>query len=117
VSGAVDLVLDVVAAGLLLSGSTLALIGALGLHRLGDLYARMHAATKPATLGVSLCLAGAALQVDHLTTVTKILLAILLQLLTNPVTGHLLARAAHSAGAPTSPTTVIDELDGDGSSA
>ncbi len=107
-------VLDVVAAALILSGSSLALIAAVGLHRLGDLYARMHAATKPATLGIGLCLSGAALTVDHLSTVTKIVLAIVLQLPTNPVAAHLLGRSAHHAGAAKSPTTVLDELEDGG---
>ena len=104
-------VLDVASAVLVLSGSAIALVAALGLHRLPDLYARMHAATKPATLGISLCLAGAVLQVDDLGDGTKVVLAIALQLVTNPVGAHLLGRAAHRAGAATSPATVLDELD------
>jgi multicomponent Na+:H+ antiporter subunit G len=102
--------LDVVSAVLVLSGSVIALVAAIGLHRLPDLYARMHAATKPATLGISLCLSGAALQVERVGDVTKVLLAIALQLLTNPVGAHLLGRAAHRAGAAQAPTTVLDEL-------
>lgn len=104
-------VLDVVAAVLLVSGSLLALVAAIGLVRLPDVYARMHAATKPATLGISLCLSGAALRVDDLSDVTKIVLAIAFQLLTNPVAAHLFGRAAHRSGAPKSPATVIDEMD------
>ncbi|MPY92889.1 MAG: Na+/H+ antiporter subunit G [Acidimicrobiia bacterium] len=103
--------LDVVSAVLVLAGSGIALVAAVGLHRLPDLYARMHAATKPATLGISLCLSGAALQVDHLADVTKIVLAVALQLITNPVGAHLLGRAAHEAGAAQSPSTVLDELE------
>jgi multicomponent Na+:H+ antiporter subunit G len=106
----VSTVLDVVSAVFVLSGSAIALVAALGLHRLPDLYARMHAATKPATLGISLCLAGAALQVDDLGDGTKVVLAIALQLVTNPVGAHLLGRAAHRSGARQAPTTVLDEL-------
>jgi multicomponent Na+:H+ antiporter subunit G len=103
-------VLDVVAAVLLLTGSSLALVAAIGLVRLPDVYARMHAATKPATLGISLCLTGAALRVDDVSDVAKIALAVAFQLLTNPVAAHLFGRAAHRVGSPQSEHTVVDEL-------
>lgn len=107
----VSTVLDVISAVLLLSGAFISLVAAIGLHRLPDLYSRVHAATKPATLGISLCLSGAALQVEDLSHVTKIILAIGLQLLTAPVSAHLLGRSAHEAGAAKSEHTVIDQLD------
>ena len=102
---------DVVAAFLLLAGSGLALTAVVGLYRLPDVYARMHAATKPATLGVALCLAGAAVRVDDPSDVAKLTAALVFQLVTAPVAGHLLGRAAHHTDAPRSPHTVIDELD------
>ena len=75
-----------------------------------DVYARMHVATKPATLGITLCLAGAALRADSASTATKLVLAIVFQLVTTPAAGHLLGRAAHAARAPVSEYTVVDEL-------
>jgi multicomponent Na+:H+ antiporter subunit G len=107
---AVGVALDVVAAALMLSGAAIAIIAAYGLHRLPDVYARMHVATKPATLGIALCLAGAALRADHPSTATKLVLAIAFQLVTTPVAGHLLGRAAHAARVPQSEYTFIDEL-------
>lgn len=107
------MVLDVVSAILLLAGSALTLTAVVGLYRLPDIYARMHAATKPATLGVTLCLVGAALQVDDVAVVTKLLLAAVFALLTAPVAGHLLGRAAHATGAAQSLETVVDELEGE----
>lgn len=105
------ILLDVASGALLLVGTALTVTAVVGLHRLPDVYARMHAATKPATLGIALCLTGAVLQVDDLSVVTKLLLAIVFQLATAPVSGHLLGRAAHDAGAARSPHTVVDELD------
>ncbi len=105
-----NLVLDVVSAVLMLSGAVIAVIAAVGLLRLPDVYARMHVATKPATLGITLCLSGAALRVTGASTVTKLVLAIVFQLVTTPAAGHLLARAAHAARGPFSEHTVIDEL-------
>lgn len=106
----VDTVLDVVAAVLMLSGAAIAVIAAIGLHRMPDVYARMHVATKPATLGIALSLAGAALRADHASTATKLVLAIVFQLVTTPVAGHLLGRAAHAARVPQSEYTFVDEL-------
>lgn len=103
-------VLDVVAAVLMLSGAVVAVIAAFGLHRLPDVYARMHVATKPATLGITLCLTGAALRADGASTATKLMLAVVFQLVTTPAAGHLLGRAAHSARAAVSEYTVVDEL-------
>lgn len=101
---------DIVTAALLLAGSVLALVAAIGLHRLPDLYARMHAATKPATLGLALCLTAAIIAVDGIDTRTKLALAIALQFLTAPTAAHLLGRAAHEHRVEQSPHTVIDEL-------
>lgn len=103
-------VIDVVSAVLFVAGSMLALVAAIGLVTLPDVYARMHAATKPATLGISLCLTGAALQVGGLSDAAKIGLALAFQLLTNPVAAHLFGRAAHRVGSPQSDLTVIDEM-------
>ena len=58
-----DLVLDIVGAAMMLAGAVIAIIAAVGLHTMPDVYARMHVATKPATLGIALCLGGAALRV------------------------------------------------------
>ncbi len=102
--------LAVLSAALLVAGTSLTVTAVIGLYRLPDVYARMHAATKPATLGITLCLVGAALRVDDVDVVTKLLLAAAFQLATAPVAGHLLGRAAHDTGAAQSISTVIDEL-------
>lgn len=103
-------VLDIVAAACMLAGAVIAIIAAVGLHRLPDVYARMHVATKPATLGITLCLAGAALRSEGASIATKLVLAIVFQLVTTPAAGHLLGRAAHAARAEVSEHTVFDEM-------
>ncbi len=94
---ALAIVVDVVSAVLLLVGALLALVAAVGLHRLPTLGARLHAATKPATLGVSCLLLGAAPQVPAWEDRVTLLLAIAVQLSTAPVAGHLLGRANRDA--------------------
>jgi multicomponent Na+:H+ antiporter subunit G len=106
----VNTILDVSSSALMIAGALIAVVAAVGLHRLPDVYARMHVATKPATFGITLCLSGAALRVPGASTVTKLVLAIVFQLVTTPAAGHLLGRAAHASRAPVSEFTVMDEL-------
>lgn len=89
-------VLEVVSAVLAIAGALLALVAAVGLHRLADTRSRMHAATKPATLGVLLCSMGAVLQLDQVSSITKVVVIVVLQLVTAPVGAHMLARALTS---------------------
>ena len=101
---------DVLVSLLVVLGSGLVLLASLGLVRLPDLYTRMHASTKPATLGVSLVVAALALQTGELGIGVRALLIVLFFLLTAPVAAHRLARAAYEAGVPRWEGTVRDEL-------
>ena len=89
----VDGALDVVSGVLLITGSLLALVASIGLLRLGDARSRMHAATKPATLGVVMCGTGAILQFDEWSSITKLVAVIALQLITVPIGAHALSHA------------------------
>lgn len=104
------MIVDVVSALLLLSGSLLALTAALGLVRLPDVFSRMHAATKPATLGILLLMIGAVLQVDAPSNRAKLLLVAVLQFVTAPVAAHMVGRAAYRSGAGALDDLVVDEL-------
>jgi len=95
---------------LLVAGAALVLIGCLGLVRLPDLYTRMHASTKPATLGVSLVVAALAVHEADLGIAMRALLIVLFFLLTAPVAAHRLGRAAYRAGVPRWPGTVRDDM-------
>ena len=85
--------IEIVAAVLLLAGCSLALFGALGVLRFPGLFARMHAATKPPTLGLVLVAAGIAAVAADLADAAFVVLVVALQFLTAPVGAHLLARA------------------------
>lgn len=102
-------ILEIVASVFLLGGSGLALLAGLGVLRLPDLFARMHAATKPATLGLLLICVGAALVDSDLADITKLVLVVVLQFLTAPVGAHMVGRAAYHAGGLLHPDTVLDE--------
>jgi multicomponent Na+:H+ antiporter subunit G len=95
---------------LLLAGSGLMLIAALGVARLPDLFTRMQAATKAGGPGVSLLVAAVALHFADGYVAIRALLVAAFSLLTFPVAAHLIARAAYVAGVPLWSGTVADEL-------
>lgn len=84
--------MDVIGEILLVAGAAWFVLAALGVTRLGDSLARVHAATKATTLGMLLVLVGA-LVLSPGADAVKLVLAIALVLLTNPLGGHLLGRA------------------------
>lgn len=106
------MVADVVSSVLVLSGAFLGLVAGVGLVRFPDVFARMHAATKPATLGLLLISVAALLQVGDAEEVIALVLIVVLQFLTSPVGAHMVGRAAYRAGGQLSPDTVLDELAG-----
>lgn len=101
---------EAAAAACILAGTAFALLGALGLQRFEDVFARMHAATKPVTLGLALVFLGAALVQDDVPTATKLLLAGALQFITAPIGAHMIGRAAYRAGGQLGPGYETDEL-------
>lgn len=102
-----------IASVFMLAGSALALIAGIGLVRLPDVFARMHAATKPATLGLLFICVGAGIADASLPDVAKLTLVVALQFLTAPVGAHMVGRAAYHAGGLLHPGTVLDEMAGD----
>jgi multicomponent Na+:H+ antiporter subunit G len=98
-----------------LIGSILVLLGAVfhfsagvGLLRMPDAYTRMQAGTKATTLGNTLVLAGIAFY--HPDWTLKLLIVIYFVLMTNPISSHALARAAHAIGIPMARETKVDAL-------
>jgi multicomponent Na+:H+ antiporter subunit G len=83
---------------LLLGGSAIALISAIGLLRLPDLLTRMHAASKAGAAGSSFLLVALALASSDPAVWIKCAAAIAFFFLTAPVSAHLLAKAALAAG-------------------
>ncbi|MEM8902606.1 MAG: monovalent cation/H(+) antiporter subunit G [Actinomycetota bacterium] len=104
-------VVEVLMAVLLLTGSALALIAAIGLFRMPDAYSRIHVATKPATLAVVCTVGGAVLALPGLAPTTKLVLAVALQFWTAPVASHMIGRAGHDAGLEPASPWVADDMD------
>lgn len=90
-------------------GALLMFLAGLGILRMPDLFTRMHASTKGASLGVALLLIAAALVFGELAVVTKALVTTAFIFLTAPVAAHLLGRAAYSRKIPLWEESVLDE--------
>ena len=88
-------VADVVGALLLLLGALLCLAAATGLVRFPDVLTRMHAATKPQTLGLLCAVGGVALSLREPRALGVLFLVAVLQLLTAPVAAHMVGRTAY----------------------
>jgi multicomponent Na+:H+ antiporter subunit G len=99
-----------IASILLLLGSFLMLVAAIGAVRMPDIYSRAHAAAKAASLGVVLLVSAAALV--HRTVLLESILIVLLVYLTAPVASHMIARSAFRTGQPFWHGTTINELAG-----
>ncbi len=101
-----------VAIVLKLAGVGFLLLAALGVLRFSDPFQRMHASTKAGTLGAGLVVAGAMVAIGTWGAVLIGMGTILFLLLTVPVAGHLLGRAAYVSGAKLKVEPGRDALDG-----
>lgn len=97
---------------LILIGSVMAVISAIGILRLPDVYTRSHAATKSSTLAVLLSLIGTFIYFwasENFISV-RVLLGIIFVFLTAPVSGHLITRAAYRSKVKLSDSSTEDAL-------
>ncbi len=92
----------------LIIGSLFLFSAGLGVLRMPDTYNRIQTGTKATTLGTIMVLVGLAFL--HPAWTLKLIILIFFVMLTNPVSSHALARAAHSIGIFETETTVIDQL-------
>lgn len=88
-------VADLVGAFLVLLGAFLCLAAAIGLLRFPDVLSRMHAATKPQTLGLILVAVGVVLSLRSWAAFGTLVLIAAFQLATAPVAAHLVGRTVY----------------------
>ena len=89
---------DIASWVLLLLGGGFCIVGGLGLLRLPDVYARMHAAGITDTLGAGLVIAGLMLQGGFSLVTVKLFLILVFLLFTSPTSTYALANAAYQRG-------------------
>ncbi len=93
-----DLVADILSGILLAGGSLLAVIGAVGIIRLPDVFARMHAGGIIDTMAAGMILAGLMVQSGFTLVTVKLFLIIAFLFYTAPTATHALANAALKSG-------------------
>lgn len=104
----IPLISDIVGNLLLIIGSLFLFSAGLGVLRMPDTYNRIQTGTKATTLGSIMVLVGLAFL--HPAWTLKLIILIFFVMLTNPVSSHALARAAHTIGISETETSIIDQL-------
>ncbi|KAA3662209.1 MAG: monovalent cation/H(+) antiporter subunit G [Chloroflexi bacterium] len=94
------------------AGVFFVLVAGIGMVRMPDIFLRMSAATKAATLGLGLILVGTAVYFWDLSISARAVATIIFVLLTAPVSAHMIARAAYSDGVELWDKTQVDQLKG-----
>jgi multicomponent Na+:H+ antiporter subunit G len=97
---------------LLFLGAIFILIAGLGVLRMPDVFMRLSATSKAATLGVGLVLVATAFYFDDFGITARALATIVFLLLTTPVAAHRISRAAYLTGVPLWERTRCDEMQG-----
>jgi len=93
-----NVVIQILTVVLVLVGTLFSILGVLGLIRLPDVYARLHAAGKVGVFGAALLAVAVALFALSVASRAVILVALLI--IAGPVVSHALASAAHRLGIP-----------------
>ena len=101
--------IDILAGIMWIAGSAFALLAAVGVLRLPDVFTRMQASTKASTLGLGCLLIGAALQLGDFGSVIRLASIGAFLLLTTSVAAHVIARASYLADVPLWEGTVLDQ--------
>lgn len=98
--------------GFMIVGTFFILVGGIAIVRLPDVFLRMSATTKVATLGVGFTLLATAIYFNNLGVTSRAIATIIFVMLTAPVSAHMIGRAAYFDGVPLWKGTVLDELRG-----
>ncbi|MCK5846760.1 MAG: Na+/H+ antiporter subunit G [Bacteroidales bacterium] len=106
--------LEIIGQIFLLMGSFSLLTAAIGLLRMPDVYNRVQTGTKASTLGAILSFIGLALMTYEnwveINWVGRFAVLVVFIILTNPVSSHVLMRAAYAMKIPLSKLTTVDKL-------
>ncbi len=106
-------VLDVIAAACMIAGALLGLSAGVALLRFPDLLSRMHSATKPQVLGLMLLMIGLGIELRDFLAGVTLLLVVAFQLVTGPISAHMLSRAGYRTGKVDHSMLIVDELTDD----
>lgn len=88
--------LEILIAGLIVTGAGLTFIGSLGILKLPDIFMRLHGPTKAGTLGIGLVLLASSIYFTFVIgrfSIEQVLVAAFL-IITAPITSHIIAKTA-----------------------
>jgi multicomponent Na+:H+ antiporter subunit G len=104
---------EIVVGLLILVSAFLSMAAGIGIVRFPDVLTRLHAATKPQVLGLATVLVAIIVQVPTWGVLTTAVLVMTFQLLTQPMTAHMLGRAAYRTDHVRRDLLIEDDLDRD----
>ncbi|HZK05093.1 MAG TPA: monovalent cation/H(+) antiporter subunit G [Actinomycetaceae bacterium] len=104
-----DMFWDAFAAFFLVLGTFLTVAAAIGMLRFPDLLSRLHATSKPQSLGLALMMIGFSISMRSPSIAWTAVLIVLLQIVTAPIGAHLAGRAGYRTGQVDSRTLHTDE--------
>lgn len=102
-------ILDILGGIFLVVGSIALLIASIGIYRMPDFYNRIQIGTKASTFGLLLIVVGVAL-ISPITWIGKLIALMLFVLFTNPISSHVIARAAYFTKVTFTKETKVDKL-------
>ncbi|MDP9806512.1 multicomponent Na+:H+ antiporter subunit G [Trueperella bonasi] len=105
-----EIIADVVGIVLIVAGSIFTLIAAIGAFRYNDLLARQHVATKPQVFSLIMLMVGVSLMVREASMTWTMMLVIGFQLVSSPISAHMMARAGYRTDRIDRSQLVLDEL-------
>ena len=105
--------LEWIVALLLIFGALFMLVAAIGVVKLPDVYMRMHAITKAASLGAILMLAAVFVWHPQWIVGVEALMVVLFVIFKAPIGTQMLAKVSHKMKVPTGEGYVMDEMDHD----
>jgi multicomponent Na+:H+ antiporter subunit G len=96
---------DWIASGLVVAGAFFCFVAGVGVLRLRDVFARMHAATKAGTVGLGLVCLAAMVEAETWQQMIEPLFVFLFMIASAPVGAHLIGRAAFRTRVALDPRT------------
>ena len=99
---------DWIAAVLLVAGGVFCLVAGVGVLRMRDVFARMHAATKAGTLGLALICLAVMFEAQTWAQIAEAVIVFVFMIASAPIGAHLIGRAAFRTGVPLDPRTELD---------
>lgn len=101
---------EILVSAFLLAGALVMLLATTGMLRFGDVFLRMHAATKSSTVGVGMIVIGVAIFFGDLLVAAKLLALAGIYFFVAATGAQVMGSASHAARIPMVKETWIDEL-------